>query len=72
MMKTWLTDEHENQMLYLLGRGGKGKGIDIVETTFVPLLIRVYKGSDRYLGQEYSINLQQSQMLERIIGWLWS
>lgn len=51
MMKAWLTDEHENQMLHLLGlelgRRGEGKGINIAETTFVPSLIRVYKESDQ-------------------------
>lgn len=51
MTKQWLSDEHENQMLHLLGlelaRGGEGKGIHIAETTFIPSLIRVYNKPDR-------------------------
>jgi hypothetical protein len=53
MTKEWLTDEHENQMLHLLGlelaRGGEGdsEGIYIAETFFMPLLIGAYKKSDR-------------------------
>ena len=53
MTKEWLTDENENQMLHLLrhelarGHDSEGEGIYIAETTFVPLLIRVYKGPDQ-------------------------
>jgi hypothetical protein len=51
MTKEWLTDEHENQMLHLLGlelaRGGKGEGIYIAGTIFVPSLIKVYGKPDR-------------------------
>ena len=52
MTKAWLTDEHENQMLHLLrhelARSGEGDGtrIYIAETTFVPILIGIYKKSD--------------------------
>jgi Ulp1 family protease catalytic subunit len=55
MTKEWLTDEHENQMLHLLGlelaSSGEGNSdserIYIAEATFVPSLIRVYKKTDR-------------------------
>jgi hypothetical protein len=51
MTKDWLTDEHENQMLHLLGRelerSSEGEGIYIADTFFVPSLIRTYKIPDR-------------------------
>jgi hypothetical protein len=55
MTKNWLTDEHENQMLHLLGyelaRSSEGccegNRIYIAETFFVPALIRAYEKPDR-------------------------
>ena len=53
MMKNWLTDEHENQMLHLLGRELArsseygSKGIYIADTFFIPTLIRVYEKPNR-------------------------
>jgi hypothetical protein len=46
-----LTDEHENQMLHLLGRelarSSEGEGIYIPETFFMPSLIMAHKEPDR-------------------------
>src|SRR5271168_2636288 len=46
-----LTDEHENQMLHLLGRelarSSEGEGIYIAETFFMPSLIMAHKEPDR-------------------------
>jgi hypothetical protein len=53
MTKDWLTDEHEDQMLHLLGRElarsseGDSERIYIAETFFMPSLIMVYKEPDR-------------------------
>lgn len=53
MTKNWLTDEHENQMLHLLGRElarsseHGSKGIYIADTFFIPTLIRVYEKPNR-------------------------
>jgi hypothetical protein len=51
MTKDWLTDEHENQMLHLLGRelarSSESEGIYIAETFFIPLLIMVHKEPNR-------------------------
>jgi len=51
LTKDWFTDEHENQMLYLLQkevlRTRRGKGIEVCDTFFMKRLLDIQKRADK-------------------------
>lgn len=75
LTKDWLTDEHENQMLYLLQQEAWRKrpsdGIEVVDTFFMEKLSEIYKEEDNYatksayawirkIGQDLATGVQQT------------